>query len=317
MADSGIVVSGLTATGGFGQVELTWTVSNEHEGWPKSLQLDAVELWAAASNDRSLASKVREGEFGAVHTGLARGTTRYYWIKPRNNAGYYGDWHPSGATSGVEGVEAVGSLEVPAVSGLVVTPGAGQNFLVWDVEDESGDGLGYLSLDRVEVFTASSNDRDTATLACEGVDDAIHITGDGDARYYWIRPRHIDGTYGDWFPASSTGGVEAAATADLTLEDGWVELANGLILEWGHSTSDGSGIAVADYQKLNSPHFPWAVTAIVSIDAADTVAYVAQLKDIVIVGSDISHRFEVRSITNGGTVAAATGVTVKWMALGY
>lgn len=109
MADSDITVGGLTAVGGVGQIALSWDkpIDPHSPGGLPYLQLGAVEVWSAASNDRALATKISEsGDANSfVHAGLSRGEQRWYWIRPRNRAGSYGEWHPTSATGGVEGVE--------------------------------------------------------------------------------------------------------------------------------------------------------------------------------------------------------------------
>ena len=105
MADSNITASGLAAAAGTGAVSLQWAVTNPNEGGLQYLDLALVEVWASASNNRSLGSKVGEAAKGQntfVHT-LAGGTLRYYWVRPKNTSGYYGDWHPASASAGVSG----------------------------------------------------------------------------------------------------------------------------------------------------------------------------------------------------------------------
>lgn len=102
MADSNITVSGLTVSSGIGHNFAQWTFTDPHSDDLLSLSLDAVELWASETNDRTAASKIGEGRDSAGHFALTAGDTWYYWIKPRNRSGFYGDWHPSGTSDGVE-----------------------------------------------------------------------------------------------------------------------------------------------------------------------------------------------------------------------
>ena len=102
MADSNITVSGLTATPGVGHTALQWEFVDPHALGLPTLQLDAVEVWAAEVDDHTYAVKVAEGRDSALHMALTEGDTYYYWIKPRNKSGYYGDWHPSSAVAGVQ-----------------------------------------------------------------------------------------------------------------------------------------------------------------------------------------------------------------------
>jgi len=119
MADSNITAASLAATAGTGSVSLQWSVTNPNEGGLQYLDLALVEVWASASNNRSLGSKVGEAAKGQntfVHT-LAGGTLRYYWVRPKNTSGSYGDWHPLSATAGVSGTAG----EVTSIDGGTVT----------------------------------------------------------------------------------------------------------------------------------------------------------------------------------------------------
>lgn len=107
---SNITVSGLVVTPGLGQIFLAWSYNDPNS--PKGLtylQLDRVEIWAATSNDRSLATKLSvEGFTSAIHL-VSDGLDRFYWIRARDRSGQYGDWYPSSPTAGVES-GATGSL---------------------------------------------------------------------------------------------------------------------------------------------------------------------------------------------------------------
>lgn len=103
MPDSNITCAGLTLTPGIGHNLANWTFTDPNANGLNSLSLGTVELHAATANDRSLATKVAEGRDSAPHMSLIEGATYYYWVRARNKAGFYGDWHPSGETSGVVG----------------------------------------------------------------------------------------------------------------------------------------------------------------------------------------------------------------------
>ncbi|TAA50368.1 hypothetical protein [Shinella sp. JR1-6] len=122
MADSGITVSGLAATGGVGQIALGWSVT-EASCLPY-LRLDKVEIWEATANDRGTAVKVAE-IFGSqyVRTGLARSTSRRYWIRARDASGNFGEWFPASATAGILGTTT--STPASANSLSEVSPDAG------------------------------------------------------------------------------------------------------------------------------------------------------------------------------------------------
>ena len=122
MADSGITLSGLTATGGVGQIALGWSVS-ESSCLPY-LRLDKVEIWEATANNRDTAVKVGE-VFGTqfVRTGLSRSTSRRYWVRARDASGNLGDWFPASATAGILGTT---TSTPPSASSLSdVSPNAG------------------------------------------------------------------------------------------------------------------------------------------------------------------------------------------------
>ncbi len=109
MADSDITVGGLSAVGGVGQVALTWDqpIDPHSPGGLPYLQKGAVEVWAATSNNRASATLLNEvGNANSfVNAGLSRGAQRWYWIRPRNVAGSYGEWHPVAENNGVLGTE--------------------------------------------------------------------------------------------------------------------------------------------------------------------------------------------------------------------
>lgn len=114
MADSEIALSGPGATGGVGQITLTWSVIEA--SCLEYLRLDAVEIWAAGENDREAAELVGE-VFGTqfVHTPLPRSETRYYWLRPRDVSGNRGEWLPEASGAGIE---ATTKDEVPPVDSV-------------------------------------------------------------------------------------------------------------------------------------------------------------------------------------------------------
>lgn len=124
MADSNITASSLAATAGTGSVSVQWAVTNPNEGGLQYLDLALVEVWASASNNRSLGSKIGEAAKGQntfVHT-LEGGTLRYYWVRPKNTSGSYGDWYPLSATAGVSGTAGeVTSIDNGTITDSVIT----------------------------------------------------------------------------------------------------------------------------------------------------------------------------------------------------
>ncbi|MDG4674492.1 hypothetical protein P9A16_25510 [Shinella sp. 838] len=135
MADSGITVSGLTATGGVGQIALGWSVT-EASCLPY-LRLDKVEIWEATANNRDTAVKVAE-IFGAqyVRGGLGKSVSRRYWIRARDASGNLGEWFPESPTAGILGTTTsttpsanvlsdvsanAGSITAGSITGVTIT----------------------------------------------------------------------------------------------------------------------------------------------------------------------------------------------------
>lgn len=108
MATSNITVTSLTLISGRANAVLNFVVTDPNVGRYK-LELDAVEIWASATNDRTAASKIGEGIGQIVETAIAQGL-RYYWAKARNGYGNYGDWYPSSPTGGVSGTVYPGQI---------------------------------------------------------------------------------------------------------------------------------------------------------------------------------------------------------------
>lgn len=109
MADSDITVNGLAAAGGVGQIALAWNpaVDPHSPGGLPYLQLATIEVWAAPSNNRALSAQIGESAgTRLIESGLARAERRYYWLRPRNKAGLFGEWHPLSDIGGVAGQEA-------------------------------------------------------------------------------------------------------------------------------------------------------------------------------------------------------------------
>jgi hypothetical protein len=121
MAGSDITVSGLTTTGAVTQIQLSWTVNDPRAGAVPILALDAVEIWAAAVNDRSAAAKVTEGATSAIHSGIPGNVNRYYWIRARNNNGSIGAWYPASPTGGIVGTTATDVIVGGTISGGTIT----------------------------------------------------------------------------------------------------------------------------------------------------------------------------------------------------
>lgn len=64
----------------------------------------------------------------------------------------------------------------------------------------------------VELYSAVTNDRSTATLVMEGITESyLHRLTEDTELYYWVVSRGIYGTLSEWEPVSATGGVYGIA----------------------------------------------------------------------------------------------------------
>lgn len=115
MADSDITVSGLALQSGSGFNLARWLVSDPNVDGPGYNELAAVELWAASANNRDVALKVDEGRNAGVHYGIVETDFYWYWIRPRNRGGLYGDWFPN-SIAGLQHAEAAWLPYTPTLS---------------------------------------------------------------------------------------------------------------------------------------------------------------------------------------------------------
>lgn len=168
MADSDIVASGLAASEGVGSVALQWSIANPNELGLTYLDLALVEVWASASNNRAaatLAGLAAKGQNTFVHT-LEGGTTRYYWVRPKNAAGNYGDWHPLSASAGVSGTAGVvdkinnGEINGSTITGSTFrTAASGARVQIdgdrqkIEILDSDGNRVAYVGLDPSQAAT--------------------------------------------------------------------------------------------------------------------------------------------------------------------
>lgn len=71
------------------------------------------------------------------------------------------------------------------------------------------------SVDAVELYASSTNDRTNATQVFEGYASVVRVrVPDGVARYFWARTRQ-DGVRSTWYPVSSTAGVVGTSLGGL------------------------------------------------------------------------------------------------------
>jgi len=104
-----------------------------------------------------------------------------------------------------------------AVSALIATGGVGLITLRWATT--AGSCLGYMALDKFEVWASATNNRGAATKI--GEDGSVSFVHAGLAmpttRYYWVRARDLSGNLGDFFPLSATAGI-VGTTSDVPLD---------------------------------------------------------------------------------------------------
>ena len=98
-----LALSSLTTTSeSIDGVLLIW--ANDTDGCLTYTGQNVAEIWRAATNDRSQASKLAEIEGNSyTDTGFATRQTFYYWVRAKNASGELGPWEPSGATNGTAG----------------------------------------------------------------------------------------------------------------------------------------------------------------------------------------------------------------------
>lgn len=96
-----------------------------------------------------------------------------------------------------------------AITALTAVGGDGQ--ITVNLTVGGGACLGYLALDKFEIWSAPSNDRAAATKVGEtaGVQFVHAGLGLVVTRYHWARARDVSGNLGDFFPVSPTGGIVA------------------------------------------------------------------------------------------------------------
>jgi len=99
------------------------------------------------------------------------------------------------------------------VSGLIATGGVRSVVLTWANGPDAC--LPYLAWKGVEVWSATSNDRDLAVLVGTATGRANTFTHAGIAageRWYWVRAIDVNDLPGPWHPADADAGVPATAT---------------------------------------------------------------------------------------------------------
>lgn len=102
MADAQITITGLTVTPGVKQLVLTWSYTIG--SCLPYLGIASVEIWSATVNNFASATKIAEVT-GQVytHANLTSGVPRWYWVRPKDATGQFGDFFPFSATAGISG----------------------------------------------------------------------------------------------------------------------------------------------------------------------------------------------------------------------
>jgi len=261
-------ISGLTALGGFGYIQLNWIN-------PTDSDFSHVEIWANSSNDRNFATKIAtvSGD-NYLHGGLESSleVIRYYWGRAVDYSGNESDWHPLSATGGVMGasvaLESIDTTPPAQVTGVgltsAVTTGTNGEQIVsltvsWTaVADED---LAYYEVDLKEgaggfiAFATGSNTTYSWTVK-PGIS-------------YTVRVRAVDFT-GNLGPYSlSATHTTAVDTVAPSVPIGLAALASvrSIFLTWAN------GNAVADYDLAavevyrNSTNNSGTAVAIATVNA--------------------------------------------------
>jgi hypothetical protein len=103
------------------------------------------------------------------------------------------------------------------ISSLTATGAAGQIVLDFVVDNPTANGLPYLFLDHVDIYAASSNNRDSATKVGSSVSRQFIHSGlsKSTTRYYWVKAVNASGYDGEWYPSGATSGVSAETTNEI------------------------------------------------------------------------------------------------------
>jgi fibronectin type 3 domain-containing protein len=175
--------TGLTATGGSGQVTLSWTASSEATSY---------NVYEGSSSGGEGSTPVATGITSTTYTvsGLTNGTTYYFKVTAVDTAGTSGDSNEASATP---------ELSAPsAPTGLTATGGSGQVALSWTA---STGATSY------NVYEGSSSGGEGPTPIATGIASTTYaVTGltNGTAYYFKVAAVNTAGTGGYSNEASST-----------------------------------------------------------------------------------------------------------------
>lgn len=198
---------------------------------------------------------------------------------------------------------------------LVAVAGFGQLRLNWEVNDPyitfSDDTR---SLDVVEIWRSTSNNRDNASKETEiAAGKAPNVTLDGDQTYYyWARARAQDGEFGEWHPVSRTGGVSGRSVSQTnnggSFNGKYVVSVAGNNLTFAVKTKDGNDPSPTNPVFMSLP----SVTGGLLDGSQDFLTITAPLSLVLYAGStlgvlNVNDSFEILiyAFNNGGTVQLA------------
>ena len=199
------------------------------------------------------------------------------------------------------------------VSDLTLTPGFGQTFAKWTVNDPNFNGLPYLKYAAGELWSATANNRADGSFAkvAEGLLDTIHIVSDGMARWYWVKPRNVAGGYGDFYPSGATSGVAAAATASIGT-NGYLMLPNGVIMQWGHIEITGPDQVVS----FNTEYPNQCFNVVLTLDSGPLYDSGSSQVTLSLHSNPETTGFHASAMRDGDELNPYT-TNIFWQAIGY
>lgn len=193
--------SGLAASGNIGTIAITATVTRLQEN-------DFLEIYAAATNDRTGATRVFLGKATEFTHALPTGSVRYYWCRVRRQdpgIDLFSGWLPTSATGGVVGQASLAGTDD-------IEPGAATAIFETVVNSETYNfPLSFGVLDR--NFTALLAENTTS----ETVGVEVTVTGQRSI----TTPSGLSGTVDGraWVPViNETASLLVATTQDYMVD---------------------------------------------------------------------------------------------------
>jgi hypothetical protein len=125
MADSDIIVSGLTVTGGRGTLSTAWVVTPPSPPSPGAalpyLALDHFELWVSATDFTGATKAADVFDLNYTMQGVAGSTTRNFWVCAVDKAGNKSAFYPATTAAGISGTSAGAITSADIVGGIDFT----------------------------------------------------------------------------------------------------------------------------------------------------------------------------------------------------